>query len=188
MFYVTDIDAALAELRGWLEEAGVLTFSTGHLVFWVLTVVIVYKVAHLVFGLGKPATRLVPSRTHAEAAAADRAAEAAAAAARPREKRDMTRAELALYDGTHAEVGNRIYLSCKGTIFDVTDKPGFYGPGAGYAVFTARDSSWGLAKTQITADDGDLNTLSLSERDTLDQWYQSYEDKYHVVGRLLDFE
>ena len=175
----------LTDIDGWaqsLKEAAAPLGANpvvGTTVFWTAIAVLGYALSRLLLS-GSPSPRSSSSSSSSSSSPPT-----PAPLPEP-ETKDMTREELALYDGTHAEVENRIYLACKGTIFDVTSKPGFYGPEGGYHAFVARDASWGLAKTLVTTEDGDLSTLSASERDTLDQWYHSYCDKYHIVGKVLD--
>ncbi len=44
-------------------------------------------------------------------------------------------AELAHFDGKD---GKPIYISADGFVFDVSSRPDFYGPGAGYSCFSGK--------------------------------------------------
>ncbi len=44
--------------------------------------------------------------------------------------------------------GSRIYMGCKGVVFDVTES-GFYGPQGGYQMLSGRDASLALAKMDL---------------------------------------
>merc|ERR1711916_374195 len=105
----------LTDIDGWaqsLKEAAAPLGANpvvGTTVFWTAIAVLGYALSRLLLS-GSPSPSSSPPTP--------------APLPEP-ETKDMTREELALYDGTHAEVENRIYLACKGTIFDVTSKPGF---------------------------------------------------------------
>ena len=45
----------------------------------------------------------------------------------------MTKEELSKYTGEEGSPG--LYLACLGRIYDVSEKPQFYGPGGGYGFF-----------------------------------------------------
>ena len=173
----------LSQLRTWAAPV-VGTSTAGTVVFWAVAGSAAYLATRAVFsarGDGQGATTDGGSGGAKEEEKKDDGPPLP-----PHETKDMTLEELALYDGTHAEVLNRVYLAAKGTIFDVTAKPEFYGPGAGYNVFAGKDASYGLAKTSLDEVTGDLSTLSMSERDTLDQWYNLFTDKYHIVGKVIE--
>jgi membrane-associated progesterone receptor component len=53
--------------------------------------------------------------------------------------RVFTPTELAHYKGGDGE--GPLYLAVKGTVYDVSEKRGMYGPGQSYHVFTGRDAS-----------------------------------------------
>jgi hypothetical protein len=61
----------------------------------------------------------------------------------------------------------------------------FYGPGGGYHIFAGKDASRALAKSSLDPSDADntsIDDLTQAERSTLDEWAQSYADKYDLVG------
>lgn len=96
---------------------------------------------------------------------------------------------LAKYNGTDDP---RIYIAVKGTVFDVSQGAGFYGPGGPYANFAGRDASRGLALnsfdpavlTPLNEPIDLLEGLSSSEIESLDGWEEHFENKYRVVGTL----
>ena len=65
--------------------------------------------------------------------------------------------------------GGSLYMAAKGKVYDVTTGKDFYGPRAGYAFFSGRDASRGLAKSSLdpsTLDEapaGDLSGLDEEE-------------------------
>lgn len=113
-----------------------------------------------------------------------------AAASRP--QLVLTPAELAQFKGNKEETGNEsIYVSLRGTIFDVSSARAMYGPEGGYKLFAGLDASRALAKMSFKPEDvnsTELGDLTLSERDTLTDWYNKFEGKYPVVGVLAKDE
>ncbi|KAJ3699053.1 hypothetical protein LUZ61_002758 [Rhynchospora tenuis] len=98
---------------------------------------------------------------------------------------DFTAAQLKAYDGS--DESKPIYLSVKGTVYDVTSGKSFYGPGGPYAVFAGRECARALAKmtkeeSECTAD---VDDLSEKEATTLADWEKKFQAKYPVVGRLV---
>lgn len=77
-------------------------------------------------------------------------------------------------------------------MFDVTSGKSFYGPGGMYGNFAGRDASRGLAKSSFDVEmiktDGidDLADLNEEELGTLKEWVEFFENKYVVVGELVD--
>ena len=105
--------------------------------------------------------------------------------------------ELSKFDGKNDPL---VYLACKNTIFDVSNS-GFYKlkqlilyynlehykPTGSYGIFAGKDCSISLAK--MSFDESFLNssnhfTLNSKEKETLDQWYDKFKEKYPVVGIL----
>eukprot|EP00943_MAST-04B_sp_MAST-4B-sp1_P006253 g6253.t1 len=80
------------------------------------------------------------------------------------------------------------YVGVKGVVFDVS-KNEMYNQGETYSVFTGHDASRALAKMSLEIADVEntnISDLSLSEIDTLDEWYVKFEGKYNRVG-IVDF-
>jgi len=76
-----------------------------------------------------------------------------------------------------------IWIAIKGKIYDVSSKPTFYGPGAGYHIFAGRDATRGLALTSLDVKDVDNPSIAdLTDLSTLNEWIASYESKYDVIG------
>lgn len=57
----------------------------------------------------------------------------------PPQTTPITVSELAKYNGSDPSLP--IYVAIKGDVFDVSKNTSSYGPGAGYSVFTGKDSS-----------------------------------------------
>mmetsp|Transcript_33910 Transcript_33910/g.95414 ORF Transcript_33910/g.95414 Transcript_33910/m.95414 type:complete len:158 (+) Transcript_33910:109-582(+) len=100
-------------------------------------------------------------------------------------KQDMSLETLLEYDGSH---GKGICVAIKGDIFDVSSRPGFYGPKGGYAIFAGHDATRALAKMSLTQEDvenSDVSDLSTDEIETMEEWYESYKAKYPLVGKVI---
>ncbi|GAA5942491.1 hypothetical protein JCM10213_004791 [Rhodosporidiobolus nylandii] len=100
----------------------------------------------------------------------------------------FSREELAKYDGTNAEVGEKIYVAIKGQIFDVSAKKDMYGPGCGYNVFVGKDASRGLGKSSLKPEDAvaDYSTLTPDEMKVLDDWEKYFKKRYNIVGKVVE--
>ena len=88
---------------------------------------------------------------------------------------------LAQYTG----VGDTpIYISVKGTVFDVTSGRDFYGPGKSYNVFAGKEASRCLGKMEINDNEANCSWRNLSEEhmNTLNDWEAKYRSKYPAVG------
>ncbi|XP_055340021.1 membrane-associated progesterone receptor component 1-like [Paramacrobiotus metropolitanus] len=103
-------------------------------------------------------------------------------------KKDYTLEELKVFNGLGPE--GRILMAVNGKVFDVTRGKSFYGPGGPYGIFAGRDASRGLGTFAL--DDSavrdtydDLSDLTLDQMNTVKDWEQQFQDKYHLVGRLL---
>eukprot|EP01083_Nonionella_stella_P091469 255746_1 len=105
------------------------------------------------------------------------------------ETRDFKLEELKKYDGANEDVENRIYVSIRGKIYDVTRRPEFYGPGGPYNCLAGHDATYALAKGSL--DEKDLNihsgVLSRSDEMEVSQWEETFQ-KYHVVGKVTDLD
>ncbi|KAL9096664.1 MAG: hypothetical protein Q9165_001152 [Trypethelium subeluteriae] len=105
--------------------------------------------------------------------------------------RIFTPPELLPYNGTN---NMPVYLGVRGKIFDVTSGRNFYGPGGPYENFAGRDASRGLAcgsfdEEMLTKDlEGPLDTLEdlgPEEMEALQGWEERFNDKYLVIGELV---
>ncbi|RKP28149.1 putative progesterone binding protein [Syncephalis pseudoplumigaleata] len=97
-----------------------------------------------------------------------------------------TAAELAKHDGSDPSLPT--YVAVKGVIFDVSTSD-MYKPGSKYGqLFAGKDASRALAMSSLKAEDctPNLEGLSESELQTLDQWYERFSKKYNIVGKLVN--
>lgn len=98
----------------------------------------------------------------------------------------FTQEQLKAYDGTDAS--KPVYVSIKGTVFDVSRKRETYGPGGSYAVLAGKDGSRALGLSSLKPEDAvaDWSTLEEKERKTLDDWHTFFTKRYNIVGRVVD--
>jgi len=95
--------------------------------------------------------------------------------------------ELRRYDGSDPSLP--VYVSIKGTVFDVSPKRNVYGPPDGsYRVFAGKDASKALGLSSLKAEDAepDWSKLEPKEMQTLNEWYAFFKKRYNVVGRVVD--
>jgi len=101
------------------------------------------------------------------------------------EERDYTLAELATFDGKDPE--RPLLIAVRGQVYDVTPGRAFYGPGGPYEMFAGRDCTRALAK--MAFDDelftGDEEGLDAFELQQLEDWIESFQMKYRVLGALV---
>jgi membrane-associated progesterone receptor component len=91
--------------------------------------------------------------------------------------------ELAQHNGKGGD--KSIWLSIKGKIYDVSSKPGFYGPDGPYGCFAGRDVTRAMALA--STDEKEIANPSIADIDdltTLREWIAMFEAKYDVVGWL----
>jgi len=101
------------------------------------------------------------------------------------EPQDFTLEQLRSFDGTN---GNPIYIAVQGKVYDMSSKPGFYGPNGAYHIFAGRDASRALAKGSLDLQDvenSSIADLDPMEIETLGEWVAKYDISYHVVGQLI---
>eukprot|EP01100_Stratorugosa_tubuloviscum_P004785 TRINITY_DN2206_c0_g1_i1.p1 TRINITY_DN2206_c0_g1~~TRINITY_DN2206_c0_g1_i1.p1 ORF type:complete len:184 (-),score=78.67 TRINITY_DN2206_c0_g1_i1:46-528(-) len=104
------------------------------------------------------------------------------------EQRDFTKEELFKFNG---QTSDKIYISIKGTVYDVSSRSNFYGPGCAYSIFAGREASRALAKSSLKVEDvenTDLSDLTGSEISTLNDWIQNYDMKYPVIGKVVEIQ
>ncbi|ERM99056.1 membrane steroid-binding protein 2 isoform X2 [Amborella trichopoda] len=99
---------------------------------------------------------------------------------------DVTEEELRAYDGS--DPTKPLLMAIKGQIYDVTRSRMFYGPGGHYALFAGRDASRALALMSFDPKDltGDIEGLSPSELETLQDWEYKFMEKYVTVGQIVE--
>merc|ERR1719334_768849 len=90
---------------------------------------------------------------------------------------------LGKYNG---ENDTPMYVSIKGTIFDVSSKKELFGPGGSYSIFSGKDASYSLAKMSLNPDDTNKFEFTLNEveQKTLDDWVIYFTKRYPIVGQL----
>ncbi|KAG8932473.1 hypothetical protein FRC02_001097 [Tulasnella sp. 418] len=99
----------------------------------------------------------------------------------------FTLEELRQYDGTEAD--RPIYVSLKGTVFDVSHKRDVYGPPTGsYRIFAGKDASKAFGLSSLKPEDAvpDWSDLEPKDKKTLDEWHAFFKKRYNVVGRITD--
>ncbi|GMP86233.1 hypothetical protein CsSME_00039081 [Camellia sinensis var. sinensis] len=98
---------------------------------------------------------------------------------------DVTEDELRAYDGSDPE--KPLLMAIKGQIYDVSRSRMFYGPGGPYALFAGRDASRALALMSFDRQDltGNIEGLSASELEVLQDWEYKFMEKYVKVGQLV---
>jgi len=93
---------------------------------------------------------------------------------------------LQAFDGS--DPSKPIYVSIKGTVFDVTHKKETYGPGGSYHVFAGKDGSKGLGMSSLKPDDAvpDYSGLDAKDMKTLNDWHSFFSKRYNIVGRIIN--
>ncbi|KAI0085219.1 cytochrome b5 [Irpex rosettiformis] len=94
----------------------------------------------------------------------------------------------------NGENGQRILLSIKGVVYDVTAGRSFYGPNGMYANFAGRDASRGMAKqsfdeemlTPIDQPLDKLEDLKPDEIENMNGWMDHFSSKYIICGNLVE--
>ncbi|KAL0453315.1 UNVERIFIED_CONTAM: Membrane steroid-binding protein 2 [Sesamum latifolium] len=103
----------------------------------------------------------------------------------PQQMGDVTEEELRAYDGS--DPSKPLLMAIKGQIYDVSRSRMFYGPGGPYALFAGRDASRALALMSFDPKDltGNIEGLSASELEVLQDWEYKFMEKYVKVGQLV---
>ncbi|XP_021735868.1 probable steroid-binding protein 3 [Chenopodium quinoa] len=101
---------------------------------------------------------------------------------------EVTEEQLKEYDGSDPK--RPLLMAIKGNIYDVSKGRIFYGPGGSYAMFAGRDATRALALMSFDPQDltGDIDGLSESEIDVLQDWESKFIEKYPKVGVLVKEE
>ncbi|TRM66919.1 cytochrome b5 [Schizophyllum amplum] len=98
----------------------------------------------------------------------------------------FTLEELKAFDGS--DPSKPIYLSIKGTVFDVSAKRDVYGPGRSYGIFAGKDPSKGLGMSSLKPENAvpEYEDLNEGDRKVLDDWHGFFTKRYNIVGRVVD--
>ncbi|KAF8007134.1 hypothetical protein BT93_K1208 [Corymbia citriodora subsp. variegata] len=107
------------------------------------------------------------------------------APAEPVQLGDVTEEQLRAYDGS--DPSKPLLMAIKGHIYDVSRSRMFYGPGGSYALFAGRDASRALALMSFDPRDltGNIEGLSESELEILQDWEYKFMEKYVKVGQIV---
>ncbi|KAK0592107.1 hypothetical protein LWI29_013440 [Acer saccharum] len=107
------------------------------------------------------------------------------AVSEPVQMGDVTEEELRAYDGSDPK--KPLLMAIKGQIYDVSRSRMFYGPGGPYAIFAGRDASRALALMSFDPQDltGNIEGLSESELEVLQDWELKFIEKYIKVGQIV---
>lgn len=112
----------------------------------------------------------------------------------PEPPRNFTIKQLRHFDGVEDEKTHEqkpVYLSVKGTVFDVSKGRDFYGPGGPYEVFAGRECGAALASMSFDEDLLDdisaCDNLGVGDKSVLDDWLEKFEHYrcYPIKGRLV---
>ncbi|KAF6142391.1 hypothetical protein GIB67_033818 [Kingdonia uniflora] len=78
-------------------------------------------------------------------------------------------------------------MAIKYNIYDVSRLRIFYGPGEPYSLFMGKDTSRALAHMSFDSKDltGNLDGLSSSELEVLQDWEFKFMEKYVKVGQIV---
>jgi len=99
------------------------------------------------------------------------------------ERRDYTLQELQALKAN----GGSLLVAVRGDVYDVSGSSSMFGPEQPFHVYVGADCSRALAK--MSFDPADLNKsldgLAAAELSNLEDWVQSFAQKYECVGRLL---
>lgn len=104
--------------------------------------------------------------------------------------RFLLREELRRYDGSDRSLP--VYVAIRSKIYDVSSRRDLYGTkGQAYNVLAGYDASRALAKHVLDAEtvkNHDISDLTPGEREALDSWEASYQQKYDFVGEIVATE
>lgn len=79
----------------------------------------------------------------------------------------------------------KLYLAFLGTVYDVSQNPQYYGPGAEYNVFVGKDATRAFVTGNFTHDLYDsLDSLDEGTYTHVQTWLSFYESTYKPIGRL----
>eukprot|EP00455_Lapot_gusevi_P013280 TRINITY_DN16442_c0_g1_i7.p1 TRINITY_DN16442_c0_g1~~TRINITY_DN16442_c0_g1_i7.p1 ORF type:complete len:159 (-),score=23.26 TRINITY_DN16442_c0_g1_i7:123-599(-) len=98
----------------------------------------------------------------------------------------LTREQLRNYRG---ENGAPMYIALKGKIYDLSSNATareLYGPSSKYNRLVGTDASRALATMNLDETKFSLDGLTAEQLKTLNEWVARYEQKYRVVGHVVD--
>ena len=98
--------------------------------------------------------------------------------ARAQHRRAPDAHPLQIYDGL-------VFVAVKGVVYNVS--PDYYGPGAGYAAFAAKDSSRQLGKVVVGTEECNADWTTMNEKHVkvLGEWEAKYRSKYSIAGWVV---
>ncbi|EJU02497.1 progesterone binding protein [Dacryopinax primogenitus] len=104
----------------------------------------------------------------------------------PPGNKQLRLADLKSFDGT--QPGKPIYVSIKGTVFDVTSRAESYGPAGAYHIFAGKDASKGLGSSSLKPEDAVYDWSGLNDKDkkVLGDWFSFFQKRYPIVGYVAD--
>jgi membrane-associated progesterone receptor component len=99
-----------------------------------------------------------------------------------------TEEELKDYDGTSDDHGP-ILMAVDGDVYNVWKGRYLYGPGGIYHILAGRDATRLLAKSMLEEETEEerSQSLSITDRATLETWKFTFMGKYEIVGKLDGF-
>eukprot|EP01132_Coremiostelium_polycephalum_P003232 gene3232-4046_t len=108
------------------------------------------------------------------------------------EKRDYTLEEIRKYDGLTNQ-NDPIFIAVKGKIYDVSSKPSMYGKDGSYNLFAGHDATVCLAKSsfeksELNPSDEVVAALTPEQKDSLDNWFTFFSERYPFVGNVIKSE
>mmetsp|Transcript_13425 Transcript_13425/g.15740 ORF Transcript_13425/g.15740 Transcript_13425/m.15740 type:complete len:245 (+) Transcript_13425:446-1180(+) len=102
------------------------------------------------------------------------------------ETKEFTLDQIKPFNGVD---NDKIYLSARGLVFDVTLGVDFYGPDRGYHIFAGRNAQRALALVSLKIEDVEntsLEDVDSTGQGTLDDWIDKYHSKYIHIGYLKE--
>lgn len=77
-----------------------------------------------------------------------------------------------------------IYIALNGTVYDVSEEKRYYGINGPYNIFAGRDATFGLGTMTLTCEQ--TRPLNNEELIGVEYWQDKFNEKYKVVGMLVD--
>jgi membrane-associated progesterone receptor component len=82
-----------------------------------------------------------------------------------------------------------MYIAARNRVFDVSSKPGFYGPGSTYHVFTGHDASraFALHSTELKdVENHRIDDMNAHQLSALDDWVGFISARYPEIGFIVE--